>query len=364
MGGGSRKWQGAESDKVSAESQYWLGPQRTMPPGRKLPGTVSIHRRVSSSLGLSALVNVGCVLAAGCASGHRVTAATSGSNTPVIANSQEILQARRHEYRATGMMERGVADTTVVQMLVDTLGMVEQVRVGVSSENETVDLAALRVARVHRFEPARNRGKAVPVWVSLSISFVPGLCDTKPGPAELVLPPNPAGFRGVRSEAAVALLIDEEGLVREAKIETGAGSPDFDRAVLVAMRNSRFRPGTMECEPVEMWTTMKFGPGQQIDESMGDTAVTRRVRHAHVLVLAPLLAAGCASAPSGNPADEPVTPSSAPGIVNVDAPRRSHNKVARVPRSTRLDTVGTVRPYHLTPGTNFCTRLPVDASPT
>ena len=43
------------------------------------------------------------------------------------------------------MMEQGVADTTVVQMLVDTLGLVEQVKVGVSSEDETVDQAALRV---------------------------------------------------------------------------------------------------------------------------------------------------------------------------------------------------------------------------
>lgn len=39
----------------------------------------------------------------------------------------------------------------------------------------------------------------------------------------------------------------------------------------------------------------------------------------HVLVLGPLLAAACSSAPSESPADQPVPPAAAPGIVNVDA---------------------------------------------
>lgn len=47
--------------------------------------------------------------------------------------------------------------------------------------------------------------------------------------------------------------------------------------------------------------------------------MTLPTKRRHVLVLAPLFGAACASAPSGNPADQPVTPSSAPGIVNVDA---------------------------------------------
>lgn len=227
----------------------------------------NVHHGGSGYSVLAVLVTFGCVLGAGCASAPRVGGATSGSDRPVIVNHQEILQARRHEYRATGMMEQGVADTTVVQMLVDTFGRVEEVKVGISSEDETVDRAAVRVARVHRFEPARNRGKAMAVWVSLSISFVPGLCDTEPKPARLVAPSNPAGVRGLGREGTVGILVDEEGMVREAKIETSSGSADFDQAVLDAMRNSRFRPGTIGCEPVEKWTTMKFGPGRRIDEN-------------------------------------------------------------------------------------------------
>ena len=226
------------------------------------PGSRAVARM---GRGLAASTLLTAILLAGCSSAPTVGGATSGSDRPVIVNHDEILQARRHEYRTTGMMAQGVADTTVVQMLVDTLGSVEDVKVGISSENETVDQAALRVARVHRFEPARNRGKAVSVWVSLSVSFVPGLCDTEPMPTRVLLP-NFAGFRGLGSEATAALLVGVDGLVRAAKIETSSGSPDFDQAVLDDMRKSRFQPGTIDCKPAEKWTTMKFGRGRRMDE--------------------------------------------------------------------------------------------------
>ncbi len=214
------------------------------------------------------MATAGCVLLAGCASGRRTGGATGGSDRPVVANHDEILQARRHEYRATGMMEQGVADTTVVEMLVDTLGRVEDVRVGVSSGDETVDRAALRVARVHRFEPARNRGNAVPVRVSLSISFEPRLCDFPPMPDRLFMMEKlDAGGR--RGETTVALLVDERGLVRQAKVEIGSGWDRFDQAALEAARESRYRPGLVACEPAEMWTTMKYGFGGRTADTEG-----------------------------------------------------------------------------------------------
>ena len=222
----------------------------------------SIHRRVFGNSWLAGLVAFGGVLVTGCASGHLVGGATSGSKDPVIINHDEILLARRHEYRATGMMEQGVADTTVVQMLVDTLGRVVDVRVGLSSENETVDMAALRVARVHRFEPARNRGNAVAVWVSRSISFAPRLCDVPPLPDTLVMVEN-LGAAGRRGETTVAILVDVRGRVREAKVEVRSGWDRFDQAALRAARRTRYRPGLVNCEPGEIWTTMKYGFGRQ-----------------------------------------------------------------------------------------------------
>lgn len=160
------------------------------------------------------------------------------------------------------MMEQGVADTTGVQILVDTLGRAGDVKVAVSSGNETVDQAALRVAQVHRFEPARNRGKAVAVWVSRSVAFEPGLCDVPPVPTEMILMGRfNAGDR--RGETTVALLVDLRGRVREAKIESGSGWDRFDRAALETARKYRFRPGMTNCEPAEKWTTIMFGFGRK-----------------------------------------------------------------------------------------------------
>ena len=220
----------------------------------------SVHCDVSGRARLAALAALGGVVVAGCASGPTGGGTTSGSAAPVIVNHQEVVQAQRREYRTTGMMEQGVADTTVVQVLVDALGRVEDVRVAVGSEDETVDQAALRVARVHRFEPARNRGKAVAVWVSLSISFEPRLCDFPPNAAGIwMMERLDAGDR--RGETTVALLVDERGSVRQVKIETGSGWDRFDQAALGAARKTRFRPGWVKCEPAEMWTTVKYGFG-------------------------------------------------------------------------------------------------------
>ena len=152
-------------------------------------------------------------------------------------------------------------------MLVDTLGRVEDVKVGISSENETVDQAALRVARVHRFELARNGGRAVAVWVSLSISFAPRLCDVPPGVDTLFMMEN-LNAEGRRGETTVALLVDERGLVRQAKVETRSGWDRFDQAALRAARRTRYHPGLVKCERAEMWTTMKFGFGQGMGERL------------------------------------------------------------------------------------------------
>lgn len=225
----------------------------------------SSHHGISGSKRLAALAVFGGVAVAGCASGPTVSATTGSSAAPVIVNQHEILQARRDEYRTTGMMEQGVADTTLVQLLVDTLGEVEDVKVGVSSENETLDQAAMRVARVHRFEPARNRGRAVAVWVSLSISFEPRLCDFPPMP-DTVFMMERLNAEGRRGETTVSLLVDERGVVREARVETGSGWDRFDQAALRAARRTRYHPGLVRCEPAEMWTTMMYGFGNRMDD--------------------------------------------------------------------------------------------------
>lgn len=217
------------------------------------------HAGARSATVSAATTLVAAILLAGCSSAPR---AGSDSAIPIIVNLAEIQQARRHEYRTTGMMEEGVADTTRVQILVDTLGGVEDVRVAVSSGNETVDQAAQRVAQVHRFEPARNRGKAVAVWVSLSVAFEPGLCDVPPRPTGLLFLGH-FNTEGRRGETTVALLVDVRGRVREVKVESSSGWDPFDQAALEAARISRYHPGMTNCEPAEKWTTMKYSMGRR-----------------------------------------------------------------------------------------------------
>ena len=60
----------------------------------------------------------------------------------------------------------------------------------------------------------------------------------------------------------VSILVDGRGIVREAGIATSSGWPPWDREVLRAVRDARYRPYSPDCEPVEKWTTMKFSAGK------------------------------------------------------------------------------------------------------
>lgn len=89
-------------------------------------------------------------------------------------------------------------------------------------------------------------------------------CDLPPAVTAVTMvrvPPAVRSSEGRKGETTVAMLVDEEGRVRDAKIEVGSGWSEFDEAVLGQARNFRFRPGMVDCEPVEMWTTVKYSFG-------------------------------------------------------------------------------------------------------
>lgn len=183
----------------------------------------SMHRRVSSSSGLAAPVTFGCVPAAGCSSGHRVTAATSGSNTPVIANHQEILQARRRECRAT------------VALLVDARGPVREAKVETGSGGDRFDRAALRAARGSRYGPG---------WVECEPADpgdLPHAAPPRPGPR-----PTPRG----RVRASMAL--------RRSGFTSACAAPD--RAMLQAARILRF---SAEGRSDPVWVPIDPGYGRR-----------------------------------------------------------------------------------------------------
>lgn len=89
---------------------------------------------------------------------------------PRYTNVDEVRRALEREYPAL-LRDAGIGGTVQVWFLIDEHGIVRDQEVHASSGHQALDEAALRVAPVFRFTPALNRDKAVPVWVSLPITF-------------------------------------------------------------------------------------------------------------------------------------------------------------------------------------------------
>jgi len=89
---------------------------------------------------------------------------------PAYTNAAEVMRALEREYPPL-LRDAGIGGTVQVWFFIDESGVVRNQVVQVSSGHTALDEAALRVAPVFRFTPALNRDKAVPVWVSLPITF-------------------------------------------------------------------------------------------------------------------------------------------------------------------------------------------------
>jgi len=94
----------------------------------------------------------------------------------------------------------GIEGRTVVEALIDTNGLVADVRVLMPSGNADLDLAAAAAAREAKFRPGMQRGVPVRVWVSLPFRFRldDGKKTDRPAPKGIfvrddgeVLPPFP-----------------------------------------------------------------------------------------------------------------------------------------------------------------------------
>ncbi len=69
------------------------------------------------------------------------------------------------------LRDAGIGGTIRVYFFIEADGSVGSVQIDRSSGHAALDDAALRVADVYRFSPAKNREEAVPVWVSVPITF-------------------------------------------------------------------------------------------------------------------------------------------------------------------------------------------------
>jgi protein TonB len=89
---------------------------------------------------------------------------------PQLTNRQEVGEALEASY-PPALRDAGVSGRAEIWVRIGTDGLVERVAIHRSSGDAALDEAALAVGRVMRFTPASNRGRVVPVWVSIPITF-------------------------------------------------------------------------------------------------------------------------------------------------------------------------------------------------
>ncbi|NJD18517.1 MAG: M56 family metallopeptidase [Gemmatimonadetes bacterium] len=95
---------------------------------------------------------------------------TPNTVAPDLVNREKVMTALEKAYPAD-LRAAKVGGTSVVFIFIDERGAVGNVVIKTGSGRPELDEAALQVGRAMRFSPARNRDAAVPVWVSLPITF-------------------------------------------------------------------------------------------------------------------------------------------------------------------------------------------------
>jgi TonB family protein len=97
---------------------------------------------------------------------------TPFSVAPRVINAEEVRRAMMQAYPSE-LRDEGIGGTVEVYFFIDEDGHVQANRINSSSGHPTLDEAALAVAGLYRFSPARNRDARRPVWVTFPITFVP-----------------------------------------------------------------------------------------------------------------------------------------------------------------------------------------------
>lgn len=233
---------------------------------------------------------------------------------PNIQNRAEVARALKAEY-PQDLKEAGIGGTVQVWFFVNEEGVVARVQVNETSGHEALDEAALRVGATIRFTPALNREKAVPVWISLPITFstdqgasAPSRSTEPPPEAEVSppwwertqlypveasdLPPPPAQElssaptftphtvapdirnradvarslqreyppqlkeAGIGGTAHVWFFINEGGQVLRAQINETSGHPALDQAALRVAEIIEFTPALNRDETVPVWISL------------------------------------------------------------------------------------------------------------
>jgi protein TonB len=89
---------------------------------------------------------------------------------PELVNRTQVRRALLREY-PRALQRQGVEGAVIVWFWIDEKGKVQKYEIRGSSGHQALDAAAERVIPVMKFRPAKERGKAIPVVVTLPIRF-------------------------------------------------------------------------------------------------------------------------------------------------------------------------------------------------
>jgi protein TonB len=95
---------------------------------------------------------------------------TPMTERPEITNRNEVVAALMQEYPPP-LRGAGIGGRAVVWFYIIETGQVLDARISRTSGNAELDQAALKVAAIIRFTPARDGNGPVPVWIEVPITF-------------------------------------------------------------------------------------------------------------------------------------------------------------------------------------------------
>jgi TonB family protein len=217
---------------------------------------------------------------------------------PVLRNVEAVTRALQDRYPPL-LRDAGIGGTTHVWFFITRDGSVGRTQMSRSSGYAALDSAALSVARLMEFTPARDRDEVVPVWVEIPIVFSPPLqpsraeppparpspeptpVQAQPEPSPLPARPPPEPTRvpqqpelrnmdevrealvthyppllrdaGIGGSARVSLHIDEDGSVSRLHVLKSSGYDALDQAALGVAAIMQFKPGLEDGRRVAMW---------------------------------------------------------------------------------------------------------------
>jgi TonB family protein len=89
---------------------------------------------------------------------------------PELVNRSQVKRALLREY-PRALQRQGIEGAVIVWFWIDEKGKVQKYEIQGSSGHHALDAAAERVIPVMKFRPAKEKGEAVPVVVTLPIRF-------------------------------------------------------------------------------------------------------------------------------------------------------------------------------------------------